>query len=239
MPVLEVARDAGVTTLTLKRAQRANALDAELVEALHAAVDTACGDGTRLLVLRGEGANFSAGFDFGGFEASSQAGLAWRFVRIEQLLQKVAHAPIDTLALAQGGAFGAGADLLAACTTRIGAPDLRVRMPGWRFGLALGTRRLAALIGVSQARAFLSSAGVWGATEALAAGLLGRVLPVAEWPLAVAEAAVSAGALSVQAQRRLRALCIADTRAADMAALVESLTEGDLKARIAAFRAPG
>ncbi|MBL8376653.1 MAG: enoyl-CoA hydratase/isomerase family protein [Burkholderiales bacterium] len=237
MGPLSVSRDAQVTMLTLSRVQRANALDHELVEALHAALDLAFSDGTRLLVLTGAGENFCGGFDFGGFESASNAELCWRFVRIEQLLQKLAHAPIDTLALAQGGAFGAGADLLAACTQRVAGDNLRVRMPGWKFGLALGTRRLAALIGAEKAREVLAEATIWSASEALAAGLIGRISAPAQWPEDVAAATRTATSLAASARVRLAHLTRDDTRAADMAALVESLTEGDLRARIAKFRA--
>lgn len=237
MGPLSVSREKQVTTLTLARAQRANALDHDLVEALHAALDGAFADGTRLLVLAGEGDNFCAGFDFGGFESASNAELCWRFVRIEQMLQKLAHAPIDTLALAHGGAFGAGADLLAACTHRVASPHLRLRMPGWKFGLALGTRRLAALIGAEQARQALAEARTWNAAEAMACGLVGRISEPPQWPALVVAAAQAAMSVEASARARLAALTRIDSRAADMAALIESLTEGDLKARIAAFRA--
>jgi hypothetical protein len=69
-----------------------NALSATLVEALLAEVDAAYRDGTRLLVLRGNGKNFSAGFDMGGYEAQSEGDLVLRFIRIEQLLQACARA---------------------------------------------------------------------------------------------------------------------------------------------------
>ncbi|MFN0163165.1 MAG: enoyl-CoA hydratase/isomerase family protein [Burkholderiales bacterium] len=237
MSVLSVSREAQVTTLTLTRGQRANALDQDLVEALHSAFDRAFSDGTRLLVLTGAGENFCAGFDFGGFESASNAELSWRFVRIEQMLQKLAHAPIDTLALAQGGASGAGADLLATCTHRVASANLRLRMPGWKFGLALGTRRLAALIGAEPARRALVEARTWNATDALAAGLIGRISDPSRWTEDMAAAAEAATSLEPSARARLAVLTLKDTRAADMAALVESLTDGDLKARIAGFRA--
>jgi enoyl-CoA hydratase/carnithine racemase len=239
MSELQVIREGAVVTLTLSRPEKANALNAALVEELHQALDSADGADvdTRLLVLRGAGKNFCAGFDFGGFEDLSGAELSWRFVRIEQLLQRLYHAPYATLALAQGGCFGAGADLLAVCGERICAPETRLRMPGWKFGLALGTRRLAARLGVEPARRILTAAQVVDAAEALQLGLVNQVTEAAAWPDCMSRAATASASLSVAAQARLHVLTLADTRDADMAALVASLTEGDLKARIRAFRA--
>lgn len=237
MSELEVSRESVVTTLTLSRPDKANALNQALVEALHAALDDVEHDGTRLLVLRGAGRNFCAGFDFGDFEDQSAAQLCWRFVRIEQLLQRLFHASCATLALAQGGAYGAGADLLAACGERVCAPDSRLRMPGWKFGLALGTRRLAARIGGEAARRVLGAAQVLEAAEAASLGLVTRVLEPQAWPDCLAQARALAESLDAAAQARLNALTLVDSRAADMAALVESLAAGDIKARIRAFRA--
>jgi enoyl-CoA hydratase/carnithine racemase len=235
MSELQVAREGASVTLTLNRPDKANALNYGLVEELHHALDNV--EGARLLVLRGAGKNFCAGFDFGGFEELSVAELGWRFVRIEQLLQRLYHAPYATLGLAQGGCFGAGADLLAVCGERICAPETRLRMPGWKFGLALGTRRLAARIGAEPARRMLAAAQVVDATQAMQLGLVNQVTDAAGWPDGVSRAATAAASLSGAAQARLHALTITDSRDADMAALVASLTEGDLKARIRAFRA--
>ena len=237
MSELLVTREGQVTTLTLNRPDKANALNATLVESLHEALNQAVAYAPRLIVLRGEGRNFCAGFDFSGFEEASAAELSWRFVRIEQLLQWLYHAPCATLAVAQGGCFGAGADLLLACDERIAAPDARLRMPGWKFGLALGTRRLAARIGQGAARRMLGAAAVVDAAEALRLGLVTQVAETGALPALLSRAESTAQSLTAEAQRRLHDLTLADTRAADMAALVESLTAGDLKARIRAFRA--
>src|SRR3954466_11647980 len=94
-----------VTRLTLNRPDKANALSASLVEALINAVEYAETDGTRLLILEGNGNHFCAGFDFGGYHDAAEGELVLRFVRIEHLLQRVYHAPFWTLALAHGKIF--------------------------------------------------------------------------------------------------------------------------------------
>ena len=122
MTELEISIRDRVATLVLNRPDKANALNGSLVEALHAALDHALEVPLKLLVLRGQGRNFCAGFDFSGFESLTVAELGWRFIRIEQLLQRLTHAPCATMALAQGACYGAGADLVIACGTRIAAP---------------------------------------------------------------------------------------------------------------------
>ena len=86
---LHIERRFTTLCLTLDRPGKMNALSATLVEAMLAAVNAAYADGTRLLVLRGNGKNFSAGFDMGGYEAQSEGDLVLRFIRIEPELSRV------------------------------------------------------------------------------------------------------------------------------------------------------
>lgn len=235
-PELLIENSAAVATLTLNRPDKANALDANLVDALCAAVEAAHHDGTRLLVLKGAGRHFCAGFDFSGFEDASEGDLLLRFARIETLLQSLYHAPFATLALAQGKSFGAGVDLVLACGGRIAAPDAAFRMPGLRFGLQLGTRRLAARIGGDAARALLASSKTFDAQEALRIGFLREIAAPPAWQACVERAAAEAQQLSPAAAARLHAATVSDTRAADLADLVRSAIEPGLKQRIRDYR---
>ena len=233
---LRIEKAGVVTTLSLNRPDKANALSGALVEALAAAVDAAHRDGTRLLVLKGNGRNFCAGFDFGGFEEASAGDLLLRFACIETLLQAVYHAPFATLALAHGKNFGAGVDLVLACGSRIAAPDAEFRMPGLKFGLQLGTRRLAARIGGDAARALLATSKSFGADEGLHIGFLQQIAAPEVWPGLIERAAAEAQQLSPAAAARLHAATVADTRAADLADLVRSAIEPGMKERIREYR---
>jgi enoyl-CoA hydratase/carnithine racemase len=230
---------AGTTlTLTLDRPAKMNALSGVLVDALLAALEAAHGDGTRLVVFRGEGRNFSAGFDFGGYESQSEGDLLLRFTRIEQLLQMVHHAPFETLALAHGRNFGAGVDLIGACSRRVATTEATFRMPGLRFGLVLGTRRFALQVGGDTARDVLAESKTFAADEALNMGFLTQVAGIPEWPEVVARAVEAAEALQPEAHARLVAATRVDTRDADLAELVRSAAAPGLKSRIAAYLAP-
>ena len=240
---LIVEREETVTRLLLDRPESRNALSAVLVEALLEALAVAAQDGTRLLVLRGSGKAFCAGFDFGGIEQSSDGDLVRRFIRIEQMLQALQHAPFATLALVHGACFGAGADMVAACGTRIAAPGTRFRMPGLRFGVVLGTRRLAMLVGRDAARELLAVSAVFDAQRALELGVLNALHAEAEWGALESQAAVVAHALPEVAQHALFERTVEETRDADLAALVRSVSAPGLRERIQAFlaeaRTPG
>ncbi|MDQ2779596.1 MAG: enoyl-CoA hydratase/isomerase family protein [Pseudomonadota bacterium] len=224
-------------SLTLNRPDKMNALSATLVDALLAAVEPAEAQGVRLLVLRGNGRNFSAGFDFGDVQTQSEADLLLRFTRIEQLLQVLHHAPYETVALAQGRNFGAGVDLIGACSVRIATADASFRMPGLRFGVVLGSRRFAAQVGAETARAILTEARTFGTDEALRIGFIHRVAGQAEWPSAIAAVEANAAALSADTAARLRRALRADTRDADLAELVRSVAQPGIHGRIAAYLA--
>lgn len=235
-----LCRKEGTTTrLTLNRPDKANALTATLVESLLHAVQAAFEDGTRLLVLEGNGKHFCAGFDFTGYEQQSEGDLALRFIRIETLLQALFHAPIDTVALAHGRNFGAGADLVAACHHRIAAPGATFRMPGLRFGLVLGTRRLCHRIGSQAARDILATTRTFDAAEALRVGFATRLDDPSTWPDLMDAFGRDAQVLSPAAARSLHSVSTPDTREADMSALAASASAPGLKKRISAFRQSG
>jgi enoyl-CoA hydratase/carnithine racemase len=230
------SHDGPVTRLTLNRPQKANALSAALVEALLDAVEYAATDGTRLLILDGAGRHFCAGFDFSELATLSDGDLALRFIRIETLLQALQHAPHATLALAQGRVFGAGADLVACCSRRIATADASFRMPGLRFGVVLGTRRLAALIGTDRARDILGSSRAFDAGEALRCGFLTGITAQDEWPAVIEAAHHAAMTLTPTAAAALQRRSQNDTRSEDMAELARSVAAPGLKERIRRYR---
>jgi enoyl-CoA hydratase/carnithine racemase len=228
--------DGHLTQLTLNRPGKANALSAPLVEALLDAVDYAHGDGTRLLVLEGAGDHFCAGFDFTGYQDQSEGDLALRFIRIETLLQALHHAPFETLALAHGKIFGAGADLVAACGIRIAAPGTTFRMPGLRFGVVLGTRRLAHRVGADHARSILSASRTFGADQALGINFITEICEQPQWGAIMQRVRAHCEQLTPAAASALHRQSTPDTRADDMNALARSVSVPGIKERIRLYR---
>jgi len=189
-----------------------------------------------LLVLEGAGHHFCAGFDFTDLEDCSDGDLAIRFIRIEILLQLICHAPFATLALVQGKALGAGADLVAACDGRIGAPDSAFRFPGLAFGVVLGVRRLADRIGEDQARRILSAGETLDARAAMDAGLLTAIVAHSEWEALVTQELARNSRLTPLATAALHRRTRRDTRCEDMAELAHAVAAPGLQARIRGFR---
>ncbi|MCM5571292.1 enoyl-CoA hydratase/isomerase family protein [Burkholderiaceae bacterium FT117] len=249
-PVSVDAAGPGIAALTLERADKGNALSAELVEGLIDAFDRVAADeSVHTAVLRARGRHFCTGFDLTGLEGETDASLLARFVRIEILLDQLWRAPVRTVAIGQGRIMGAGADLFAACDLRLLAPGASLRFPGAGFGIVLGTRRLAQRVGEPTALRWVSEGTTIGADEALSSGLATSVLgeDAGSGDLAPDAAPPDAGAalsgmfepLSVDRATwaALRAAVRDGAADADLAALVRSAARPGLKARIEAYRA--
>ena len=231
--MLRASTREGVATLGLDRPEKGNALSVELVAALHAAIEAAIADlSVHTLVFAGSGAHFCTGFDLSSLDTETDATLAERFIALEKLLQAVWHAPVRTIALAQGRTWGAGADLFASCDMRVANADATFRFPGSAFGIVLGTRRLVEAIGWDRARPFVTEAGSCDALYALECTLATRV-GIASW----LEEQASAPVVDRETFAAIRAVARPDHRAADLASLTSSARRPGLKQRIVDYRA--
>ena len=233
-PILEIDQQDDLLQLTLNRPHSANALNPDLTEALIRALTQTAG--IRLCVIRGAGRHFCSGFDLSDLDNLSDGDLLWRFLRIETLLQTIYHAPFAVVALGHGQMIGAGADLFAACWRRVATANARVRMPGWNFELALGTRRLTHLVGRDAARDLLIDTKVLSADESLNCGLATDLASQQEWPGLIDELRQRSGALSSVALQNMLELTTSDSRSDDIAAIVNSAGRPGLKDRIIAYR---
>ena len=189
-----------------------------------------------MAVIRGEGKHFCAGFDLSDFSELSDGDLLWRFVRIELLLQKIYHSPFPIVALGHGQIVGAGADLFVACWHRVAAPCAQLKMPGWNFELALGTGRLAALIGQDATRDMLIDTRSISAEQAREIGLASDLIEKEGWEDLVTTLAAHARALPTEATTNMLALTGSKNAELDLAALVRSAARPGLKARIDKYR---
>ena len=224
----------GVRSITLERAERGNALSGELVEVLITAVQQTSADASlHTMVLCANGKNFCTGFDLSDLETSSDGDLLLRFVRVEQLLAAIWQAPMRTVAIAQGRAWGAGADLFACCDERVVLKDASFRFPGAGFGLVLGTRRLAERVGVDRARAWIIEGRQVSAEQALESGM---ATDLATDAASARGRLVQIPAVSPATARQIRSASRADLSDTDLAALVRSASLPGLKQRIIAYR---
>ncbi|MGE0798044.1 MAG: enoyl-CoA hydratase/isomerase family protein [Lautropia sp.] len=238
----EPAGPVALTHVTLARAGKGNSLSAALVDELAAVLDGCEHDGTRVLLIDGDGSNFCTGFDLSNLDAESDDSLLARFVRVELLLQRLHRAPYLTIAVAHGRTWGAGADLFAACGQRWVRDGASFTFPGAAFGLLLGTARLAARVGTAQAEAWIASGARIDEAGAVAAGLATRRLESTEPADVVAAARALADASTrldretLAAIRNAAELRDAADDATDLARLVRSAARPGLRGRIQAYR---
>ncbi len=172
--------DGGVLVLTLNRPERRNAIDAELRDALAAALDVAATDSAvRGVVITGAGGAFCAGGDLARFEDLHDAR-AYRHVshRLTDLVESVERLEKPVVAAIDGVVTGVGLALALACDWRVGAPSARILFREGRVGLVPthgGVTRLVKLLGLAHAKEVLLGGDDLDARAAHAVGLLSEI----------------------------------------------------------------
>ncbi len=161
---------------TLDRPEKRNAIDQELIDALHrlcARLEVE----RRTLVLTGSGGTFAAGVDIAQLrERRATDALAGINTRC---FQRIRALPMPVIAVLDGYALGGGAELAYAADIRIGTPTLKIGNPETGLGIiaaAGATWRLKEIVGEALASEMLLTGRILGADEALAAGLVSAVL---------------------------------------------------------------
>lgn len=250
---LRTARHGAVALLTLDRPARLNALDAPLIDALRAALDAIEADpaAARAVVLTGAGERaFSAGADvhaFGPLIAEDGEAALREFVRRGQALtSRIEAFPKPIIVAVNGLAYGGGCEVVEAAPLAIAAEHATFAKPEIRLGFPPpfgGTQRLARLVGRKRALSMILTAEPIGAEEALAIGLVNRVVPshgLLDAAMATADAIAAhsplAIAASLAAVTRGLNLPIDEGLAVEAAAFARMLPTRDLREGIAAFR---
>jgi methylglutaconyl-CoA hydratase len=183
---LAAALDGGVLTLTLDRPEKRNALSAALIDALHAALDRADLDAeVRVVLLTGAGNDFCAGADLdellASAEASAEANEATA-LRLGGLFSRLRALPKPVVAAVRGRALAGGAGLMTACDIVLAGAGAQVGYPEVLRGFvpAMVMTMLRRLVGEKAALDLVLTGRTLGAAEALAAGLVSRVVPDAD-----------------------------------------------------------
>ncbi len=182
-PTVRLVVEQGVATLTLDR-PKVNAIDAELVAGLRRAADwLSTADEVAAVVLTGGPRVFAAGADIKQMAALGHAEAVGWAGRLQSTFAMVAGLPQPVVAAVNGYALGGGCELAMCADLRIAAADAVLGQPEIRLGLvpgAGGTQRLSRLVGPSRAKDLVLTGRSVGAEEALAIGLVDRVVPAEE-----------------------------------------------------------
>ena len=202
---LEIAE--GVALITLHRPEARNAINLEVVNEMHAALEALGRDEkVRVLILTGSGRTaFAAGADIRELRdrraADALSGInSGLFLAVERF-------PLPTIAAVNGYALGGGCELALACDLRVAGESARFGQPEVGLGIipaAGATYRLPRLVGAGRARELILTGRIIDSDEALRIGLVTRRVPddrVVEEARAIALLMARKGPLALRAAK--------------------------------------
>jgi 2-(1,2-epoxy-1,2-dihydrophenyl)acetyl-CoA isomerase len=186
-----LAREGPIATLTLNRPDTLNTLDFAMIDALVAhTAGIAADDSLRVVVLRGAGRHFMAGGDVRVFAAELERSSAERRSAFQRMVERL-HAAIESLhrmphpvvGSIHGAVAGFGLSLLNACDLVVAADDAYFASAYRQIALSPdggGSWSLPRIVGWRKAMEIFLLGERFGAAEALALGIVNKVVPVAE-----------------------------------------------------------
>lgn len=231
---LRVAKSGGIATLTLNQPEKRNAISFEMWKTLPKILADLENDPTiRAVVIRGEGGKaFSAGNDISEFEekrSGAEAITEYNAVS-RHALEILGAFPKPTIAMIEGYCIGGGVEVALLCDLQIAAEGSRFAVPAAKLGLGYryhDIRLLVDAIGAGATKEMLFTGRLFSAEEALAMGLVRRVVPAQNLATTVEELARSIAEnapLTVTAAKLMVAQATRDPGVADRA-LCESLVD--------------
>ena len=182
-PIVLVARDGAIVTVTLNRPERRNALDKAMIDALHRVLDELAEDDTiGALILTGAGDKaFAAGADIAQLRDRRRRE-ALQSIN-SRLFQRLEETPFPTIAAIKGFCLGGGSEIALACDLRVAGESAKFGQPEVSLGIVPGagaTYRLPRLVGAAKARELVFTGRIVDAQEARRIGLVNEVVPDAE-----------------------------------------------------------
>jgi enoyl-CoA hydratase/carnithine racemase len=241
-----VERRGAVLSLTLARPERRNAITVAMYAALADAIESAAGDSTvRLITLKGQGEDFTAGNDLADFLSELPAPRSNADVPVWRLLHALANNEVPLIAAVHGNAVGIGTTLLFHCDFVLAEQGCRFIMPFVDLGLvpeAASSLIMPRLSGRRAAARHLLLGEPFGADQALAMGIASHVVEQGELAAALKKLVAALLAKPAEAMRLTHSLL----RGSDRAEVIERmelenghfgerLTSVEVKQAIASF----
>ncbi|MBY6090150.1 crotonase/enoyl-CoA hydratase family protein [Maritimibacter alkaliphilus] len=183
METISIEHDGrGVAWLWLDRAEKHNALSAQMIAELHEAARILGADrSVRVVVLAARGRSFCAGGDLGWMRDQFNAAPATRAREagaLARMLQALNTLPKPLIGRVQGNCFGGGIGMVSVCDVAVAVPDVTMALTETRLGLIPATigPYVAARMGEGNARRVFMSGRRFDAAEAERLGLLAKVV---------------------------------------------------------------
>jgi enoyl-CoA hydratase/carnithine racemase len=180
-------KEGGVGTVVFNNPERHNAVSLEMWEATKGILDGFAADNDiRVVVVTGAGGKaFVSGADISKFDserASLEAARAYG-AKSETAYASIYEFPKPTIAMIRGYCIGGGLGLATCCDLRIASDNSRFAVPAAKLGLGygyVGLKRLVDIVGPAFAKEIFYTARQFDTQEALAMGMVNRVVPSAE-----------------------------------------------------------
>ena len=184
MSFVKAQQEGQILILTLDRPEALNALNAQVLDDLSAALDAVDVNAVRCLIFTGAGDRaFAAGADIAAMANMEPDEAAAFSRRGNDLFRRIETYPLPTIAAVNGYALGGGCELSMACDMRLCSENAVFGQPEVTLGITPGfggTQRLMRLIGMGKAKELIFSARTVKAPEALSMGLVNAVYPQSE-----------------------------------------------------------
>lgn len=178
-----VAYENFVATITINHPENLNALSSAVIEEIHSALSdieqNRHTQDTRVVIITGSGKSFVAGADIAEMiKYSADEGKQFG-EKGSELFRRIETFPLPVIAAINGFALGGGCELAMACDLRIASQKAKFGQPEVGLGITpgfSGTQRLPRIIGLTKAKELIYTAGIIGAEEAAAIGLVNKVV---------------------------------------------------------------
>jgi len=174
----------GILTLTLNRPEALNSFSRELLDTLSIAIEEAnFNTDARVVIItgkQGQKASFSTGADLKERATMSEDEVKRFIFKIRNTFTAVDNLNKPVIAAINGFAFGGGLELALACDIRLAAEEARMGLTETSLAIIPGgggTQRLPRIVGLAKAKELILTARRITAAEALAIGLVNRVVP--------------------------------------------------------------
>ena len=169
--------EAGVATICLNRPEARNALNLAMCDELVVAANAATGDpSVKLVLVRAAGSAFCAGADLKERQGMDETQVRARRIKGFDAYAALEALPMPVVAVVEGPAVGSGCEIASSCDFIIATPAASFRTPEAIRGTVGATQRLARVLGKRLAKDMMYTGRTLSAGEALAHGLVSRLV---------------------------------------------------------------
>jgi enoyl-CoA hydratase len=241
-PLLYETDARSIVTLTLNRPEARNALNLALAAALSAACRRILAEDAKCVIIRAHGPVFCAGADLKERQGMSDDAIRARRIKGFVAYNALESLPMPVIAVVEGPAVGSGAEIAAACDFVIATPAAGFRTPEALWGTVGATQRLPRVLGKRLAKDLMFTGRTLSAAEALAHGLVTRLVAPDVLDAVLAEITATI-AKAPPAAMRMAKRCIDEGLARDprgalateLLAIEENLANAEWQQAMAAF----